>query len=69
MRRGQCTIVGFPPGGAADTTARLVGQWLSERLGQPIIIENRAGAAGNIGTEAAVKAPADGYTPPSGAYK
>jgi tripartite-type tricarboxylate transporter receptor subunit TctC len=55
-------IVGFPPGGAADTTARLVGQWLSERLGQPIIIENRAGAAGNIGTEAAVKAPADGYT-------
>jgi tripartite-type tricarboxylate transporter receptor subunit TctC len=55
-------IVGFPPGGAADTTARLVGQWLSERLAQPIIIENRAGAAGNIGTEAAVKAPADGYT-------
>lgn len=55
-------IVGFPPGGSTDTTARLGGQWLSERLGQPIIIENRAGAGGNIGTEAAVKAPADGYT-------
>jgi tripartite-type tricarboxylate transporter receptor subunit TctC len=55
-------IVGFPAGGAADTLARLLGQRLSERLGQPFIIENRAGAAGNIGTEAAVKAPADGYT-------
>lgn len=55
-------IVGFPPGGAADTTARLLGQSLSERLGQPFIIENRPGAAGNIGTEAAVRAPSDGYT-------
>jgi tripartite-type tricarboxylate transporter receptor subunit TctC len=55
-------IVGFPPGGAADTLARLLGQWLSERLGQPFIIENRPGAAGNIATEAAVKSPADGYT-------
>jgi tripartite-type tricarboxylate transporter receptor subunit TctC len=55
-------IVGFPPGGAADTIARLLGQWLSERLGQPFIIENRPGAAGNIATEAAVKSPADGYT-------
>src|ERR1700730_7753664 len=55
-------IVGFPPGGAADTTARLLGQWLSEHLDQPFIIENRPGAAGNIATEAAVKAPADGYT-------
>jgi tripartite-type tricarboxylate transporter receptor subunit TctC len=55
-------IVGFPPGGAADTLARLLGQWLSERLGQPFIIENRPGAAGNIATEAAVKAAADGYT-------
>jgi tripartite-type tricarboxylate transporter receptor subunit TctC len=55
-------IVGFTPGGGADTAARLTGQWLSERLGHPFIIENRAGAAGNIGTEAAVKAPADGYT-------
>jgi tripartite-type tricarboxylate transporter receptor subunit TctC len=55
-------IVGFPPGGAADTFARLLGQWLSERLGQAFIIENRPGAAGNIATEATVKAPADGYS-------
>src|SRR5439155_7467805 len=55
-------IVGFPPGGAADTTARLLGQSLSEQLGQTFIIENRPGAAGNIATEAAVRAPADGYT-------
>jgi tripartite-type tricarboxylate transporter receptor subunit TctC len=48
-------IVGFPPGGAADTTARLMGQWLSERLGQPFIIENRPGASGNIATEAVVR--------------
>ena len=55
-------IVGFPPGGGTDVTARLMGQWLSERLGQPFIIENRVGAAGNIATEAVVRAPADGYT-------
>jgi len=55
-------IVGFPAGGATDIQARLMGQWLSERLGQQFIIENRAGASGNIGTEAAAKAPADGYT-------
>jgi tripartite-type tricarboxylate transporter receptor subunit TctC len=55
-------IVGFPPGGGSDITARLMGQWLSERLGQPFIIENRVGAAGNIATEAVVRAPADGYT-------
>jgi len=55
-------IVGFPPGGATDIQARLMGQWLSERLGQQFIVENRAGASGNIGTEAVVKAPADGYT-------
>jgi tripartite-type tricarboxylate transporter receptor subunit TctC len=55
-------IVGFPPGGAVDTIGRLLGQSLSERLGQPFIIENRPGAAGNIGTEAAVHAPADGYS-------
>src|SRR5262249_54542292 len=55
-------IVGFPPGGPGDIVTRLMGQWLSERLGQPFIVENRAGAAGNIGTEAAVRAPADGYT-------
>jgi tripartite-type tricarboxylate transporter receptor subunit TctC len=55
-------IVGFAPGGMGDIIARPMGQWLSERLGQPFIIENRAGAAGNIATEAVVRAPADGYT-------
>jgi len=55
-------IVGFPAGGPGDIVTRLMGQWLSERLGQPVIVENRAGAAGNIGTEAVVRAPADDYT-------
>jgi len=55
-------IVGFPAGGATDIQARLMGQWLSDRLGQQFIVENRPGASGNIGTEAAAKAPADGYT-------
>ena len=55
-------VVGFPAGGATDIQARLMGQWLSDRLGQQFIVENRAGASGNIGTEAVAKAPADGYT-------
>jgi len=55
-------IVGFAPGGTTDITARLIGQWLSERLGQQFVIENRTGAATNIATEAVVRAPADGYT-------
>ena len=55
-------VVGFPPGGGVDITARLIGQWLSERFGQPFIIENRPGAGSNIATEAVVRAPADGYT-------
>jgi len=55
-------VVGFPAGGGSDITARLMGQWLSERLGQPFVIENRPGAATNIAAEAVVRAPADGYT-------
>ena len=55
-------VVGFPPGSASDIVARLMGQWLSEHLGQPFVIENRPGAGGNIATEAAARAPADGYT-------
>src|ERR1700736_1411682 len=55
-------VVGFPAGGATDVIARLMGQWLSERLGQQFVIENRPGASTIIGTEAVVRAPADGYT-------
>jgi tripartite-type tricarboxylate transporter receptor subunit TctC len=55
-------IVGFPPGGGNDIVARLMGQWLSERLGQPVVIENRPGAATSIATETVVRAPPDGYT-------
>jgi tripartite-type tricarboxylate transporter receptor subunit TctC len=55
-------IAGFAAGGGVDITARLIGQWLSQRLGQSFITENRTGAGGNIGTEAVVHAPPDGYT-------
>jgi tripartite-type tricarboxylate transporter receptor subunit TctC len=55
-------IIGYPPGGSADLTARLLGQWLSERLGQSFLIDSRPGASTNIATEAVVHAPADGYT-------
>jgi tripartite-type tricarboxylate transporter receptor subunit TctC len=55
-------IVGFAAGGAPDILGRLLGQWLSERLGQPFVVENRTGAGGNIATEAVVQAPADGHT-------
>jgi len=54
-------IVGFAPGGSTDIVARLIGQWLSERLGQSFVIENRPGAAGNVAAEAVVKSVADGY--------
>jgi tripartite-type tricarboxylate transporter receptor subunit TctC len=55
-------VVGFAPGGSTDLLARLMGQWLSERLGQQFVIENRPGAAGNIATEAVARATPDGYT-------
>ncbi len=55
-------VAGFAAGGGVDITARLIGQWLADRLGQSFVIENRAGAGGNIGTEAVVNAAPDGYT-------
>ena len=54
--------VGFGPGGVSDILARLIGQWLSERLGRPFVVENRPGAGTNVATEAVARAPADGYT-------
>ena len=55
-------VIGFPPGGGADIVARIMGAWLSERLGQQIIIENKPGAATNIATQTVINSPADGYT-------
>jgi tripartite-type tricarboxylate transporter receptor subunit TctC len=55
-------IVGFPPGGGADTVTRIMGQWLAERLGQQVIVENRPGASTNIAAQAVVNSPPDGYT-------
>ena len=55
-------IVGFAPGGTSDISARLIGQWLSERLGRQFITENKTGAAGNIAAEYVVNAPPDGHT-------
>src|SRR2546421_8151882 len=55
-------VAGFAAGGGVDITARLIGQWLTDRLGQSFVTENRAGAGGNLGTEAVVNAAADGYT-------
>src|SRR5215475_8750798 len=55
-------IVGYPAGGGVDITGRLIGQWLSERLGQPFVSENRPGANSNIATETVVRAAPDGYT-------
>src|SRR5262245_44598845 len=54
-------VVGFPAGGTADIGARLIAQWLQERLGQPFVVENRPGAASNLATEVVVRAPADGH--------
>src|SRR5262245_52728237 len=55
-------IVGFPAGSSSDVLAGLIGQWLSDRLGQPFVVENRPGAATNLATEVVVRAPADGHT-------
>src|SRR5262249_27795185 len=55
-------LIGFAPGGTQDVIGRLLGQWLRERLGQQVIIENRPGAASNIAAEAAIRSPPDGYT-------
>src|SRR5215472_3692958 len=55
-------VLGFPAGGSSSVIGRLIGQWLSERLGQPFVLENRPGAGSNIAAEAVVKSPADGYT-------
>src|SRR5262252_8544375 len=54
-------IVGFPPGGGADTVARIIGPWLSQRLGQPVVIENRPGASSTLAAQAVVNSPPDGY--------
>ena len=61
-RGARGIVIGFPPGGPTDLGARLIGQWLSDRLGQPFVIENRPGAANNIATEAVARAAPDGYT-------
>ena len=55
-------VVGFAPGGAADILARLIAEWLSRRLGRPVVVENRIGGGGTIATEMALRSPADGYT-------
>src|SRR5689334_25377334 len=55
-------IVPYPPGGSTDLVARLMGQWLSQRLKEQVVVENKAGGGNNIGTELAVKSPPDGYT-------
>ena len=55
-------VVGFPAGGPNDTLGRIIAQWLTERLGQPFVVENQPGSSGNIATAAVVRAPADGYT-------
>src|SRR5215470_16905259 len=55
-------VVGFPPGGGADIVSRIMAPWLAERLGQPVVIENKPGASSNISVQTVVNAPPDGYT-------
>ena len=55
-------IVPYPPAGTTDVLARILAQWLTEKMGQPFVVENRPGAGNNIGTEAVIKSPPDGYT-------
>src|ERR1700675_4075028 len=55
-------VVGFPPGGGADIVSRIMAQWLSERLGQPVVIQSKPGASTNLSIQAVVNSPADGYT-------
>ena len=55
-------MVGFPAGGPTDVSARLIGQWLTDRLGQPFVVDNRPGAAINVATETVARSPGDGYT-------
>jgi tripartite-type tricarboxylate transporter receptor subunit TctC len=55
-------VVGFPPGGGADIVSRIMAPWLAERLGQPVVIENKPGASSNISIQTVVNSPADGYT-------
>jgi tripartite-type tricarboxylate transporter receptor subunit TctC len=55
-------VVGFPPGGGADIVSRIMAPWLAERLGQPVVIENKPGASSNISVQTVVNSPADGYT-------
>jgi len=62
-------IVGYPPGGVTDLLARLIGQWLSERLGQSFVIESRPGASGAIAVDTVVRAAADGYTLLEGTHR
>src|SRR3954447_24095218 len=55
-------VIGYPAGGSTDLIARIIGRWLSERLGQPVIIENKPGAGTNLATQTVVNSPPDGYT-------